>query len=84
MIQDQNSKRRTDPCHISPKKPCKILDGSTLWSEICKLSEREVTFLNWVSRNNSNFQDFEDIGQDLGLQILNELLEELVDQQLVD
>lgn len=84
MVQDQNSSKRTDTCHISPKKPFKSFNGSSLWSEICKLSECEVIFSNWVPRNNSKLQDFEDIGQDLGQQIMDQLLEELVDLQLVD
>ncbi|KAF8018812.1 hypothetical protein BT93_H3648 [Corymbia citriodora subsp. variegata] len=52
---------------------------SKMWSEICKISEKETIELNWLDPRMVKREDIEGIGQDLELQIFCELLDELLD-----
>lgn len=77
---DQTSKKNEESCQGSRKKVCHSQDYLNLWGDICRLAEAQVVESNWISKKIWTFEDFEDIGADFGLQILDQLLEELVDQ----
>lgn len=51
-----------------------------LWGEICKLAEMDMMQCNCMYKGKYKLGDFEEIGADFGLQILDQLLFELVDQ----
>jgi hypothetical protein len=53
-----------------------------MWDEVCKLTETQVVETNLNAyKNMCKFEeDFEEIRADFGLQILDQLLQELVDQ----
>lgn len=50
-----------------------------LWGEICQLAGAELMESNWLYKEIKKHEEFEDLGADFGLQILDGLLQELVD-----
>ncbi|KAJ8531922.1 hypothetical protein K7X08_011845 [Anisodus acutangulus] len=51
-----------------------------LWRDICRLAGRETVERNWLHREICKFEYCKEIGGRIGLQILDHMLEELVDQ----
>lgn len=52
-----------------------------MWSEICKFAETEIMESKWLrGGTQQQLRDYEDMGVELGLQVLNQLLDESVDQ----
>ncbi|KAJ8749762.1 hypothetical protein K2173_012313 [Erythroxylum novogranatense] len=80
MNSDQNSQRSEKTCHglwISHD----IKDYTKMWADMWTLAEAdEMRESNWVRKRVLEFKDFDDICADLGLQIFDQLLEELVGQ----
>ncbi|XP_057955143.1 uncharacterized protein LOC131149086 [Malania oleifera] len=62
------------------KKERQKQDCSSMWDEICKLIAGDMMGSNWAFEKLMKLEDFEDVGVNLGLQVLDQLLEELVDQ----
>ncbi|EEF36774.1 uncharacterized protein LOC8286465 [Ricinus communis] len=77
---DLNSKRTEETCHGLSNADCHTQIDFNMWGEICQLAEAQVIDSIWTQQRAWKFQDFEDISADFGLQILNELFDELVDQ----
>ncbi|KAJ9146808.1 hypothetical protein P3X46_029033 [Hevea brasiliensis] len=75
-----NSKRKEEACGGLRKKIRNAQHFLNMWSEICKLAEAQLLESNSTYEKIWKSKDVEDIGADLGMQILDQLLEELVDQ----
>ncbi|KAG5238361.1 transcriptional regulator ATRX protein [Salix suchowensis] len=82
IFNDRNSNKTEEPCPGSRKKVCHNHDYSNMWDEVCKLTETQVVETNLNARKNMcKFEeDLEEISAEFGLQILDQLLQELVDQ----
>ena len=82
IFDDRNSNKTEEPCPGSRKKVCHNHDYSNMWDEVCKLTETQVVETNSNARKNMcKFEeDLEEISAEFGLQILDQLLQELVDQ----
>ncbi|CAK7331186.1 unnamed protein product [Dovyalis caffra] len=83
IFDDRNSKKTEEPCPGSRKKVCHNHDYLSMWGEVGKLTETQVVETNWnIAHKNicKIEEDFEEISADFGLQILDQLLQELVDQ----
>lgn len=82
IFDDRNSNKTEEPCPGSRKKVCHNHDYSNMWDEVCKLTETQVVETNLNARKNTcKFEeDLEEISAEFGLQILDQLLQELVDQ----
>ncbi|KAM7496438.1 hypothetical protein LguiA_020852 [Lonicera macranthoides] len=61
-------------------KESKSENYGELWGEICKLAEKDMMQCNCRYKGKYKLEDYEEIGEDFGLQILDQLLFELVDQ----
>ncbi|KAA8549419.1 hypothetical protein F0562_001108 [Nyssa sinensis] len=77
--QYQDMKINEGKCHGSRKKDYPNQNYVQMRSEICKMAGGEMMELNWI-RDMGKVEGIEDIGTDFGLQILEQLLNELVDQ----
>lgn len=82
IFDNRNSNKTEEPCPGSRKKVCHNHDYLNMWDEVCKLTETQVVETNLnAHKNMCKFEeDFEEISADFGLQILDQLLQELVDQ----
>ncbi|KAF9675482.1 hypothetical protein SADUNF_Sadunf09G0036800 [Salix dunnii] len=82
IFDDRNSNKTEEPCPGSRKKVCHNHDYSNMWDEVCKLTETQVVEKNLNAHKDvCKFEeDLEEISADFGLQILDQLLQELVDQ----
>ncbi|KAJ6895652.1 hypothetical protein NC651_022000 [Populus alba x Populus x berolinensis] len=82
IFDNRNSNKTEEPCPGSRKKVCHNHDYLNMWDEVCKLTETQVVEANLnAHKNMCKFEeDFEEISADFGLQILDQLLQELVDQ----
>uniref|UniRef100_A0A6N2L1R2 DUF3741 domain-containing protein n=1 Tax=Salix viminalis TaxID=40686 RepID=A0A6N2L1R2_SALVM len=82
IFDDRNSSKTEEPCPGSRKKVCHNHDYSNMWDEVCKLTETQVVETNLNARKNTckSEEDLEEISAEFGLQILDQLLQELVDQ----
>lgn len=82
IFDNRNSNETEEPCPASRKKVCHNHDYLNMWDEVCKLTETQVVETNLnAHKNMCKFEeDFEEISADFGLQILDQLLQELVDQ----
>ncbi|XP_011032107.1 PREDICTED: uncharacterized protein LOC105131041 [Populus euphratica] len=82
IFDDRNSNKTEEPCPGSRKKVCHNHDYLNMWDEVCKLTETQVVETNLNAyKNMCKFEeDFEEISADFGVQILDQLLQELVDQ----
>lgn len=84
IFDDRNSNKTEEPCPGSRKKVCHnhVHDYSNMWDEVCKLTETQVVETNLNARKNTCKLegDLEEISAECGLQILDQLLQELVDQ----
>lgn len=82
IFDNRNSNKTEEPCPGSRKKVCHNHDYLNMWDEVCKLTETQVVETNLNAyKNMCKFEeDFEEISADFGLQILDQLLQELVDQ----
>lgn len=82
IFDNRNSNKTEEPCPGSRKKVCHNHDYLNMWDEVCKLTETQVveTNLNAHKYMCKFEEDFEEISADFGLQILDQLLQELVDQ----
>ncbi|KAF5930805.1 hypothetical protein HYC85_031678 [Camellia sinensis] len=67
-------------CHGSKKKDYQRGNYVEMWNESCKMAEEAMMESNWVYRELWKIEDFKGVGVEFGLQILETLLGELVDQ----
>ncbi|THG06676.1 uncharacterized protein LOC114287211 [Camellia sinensis] len=67
-------------CHGSKKKDYQRGNYVEMWNESCKMAEEAMMESNWVYRELWKVEDFKGVGVEFGLQILETLLGELVDQ----
>ncbi|KAK3019281.1 hypothetical protein RJ639_004230 [Escallonia herrerae] len=51
-----------------------------MWGKICNLAETETRQSNWMYREVWKLEDFQEVGSAFGLEILDQMLVELVDQ----
>ncbi|KAJ4979909.1 hypothetical protein NE237_010689 [Protea cynaroides] len=51
-----------------------------LWGGICKFAEEDVVGSNWICREMSKLEELEDMGIEFGLQIVDKLLNEIIDE----
>ncbi|KAE8039280.1 hypothetical protein FH972_011708 [Carpinus fangiana] len=66
--------------HGAKKKECQSQNYVDMWDEISRLTGAELVGSNWVYRKMWKHEDFEDIGVNFELEILDQLLDELVGQ----
>ncbi|KAA8543725.1 hypothetical protein F0562_022098 [Nyssa sinensis] len=77
---DKEMKIIEEKCQGLKKKDYQSQNNVERWSEICKMAGRDIMESSWTYREVWKFEDFEDIGADFGLQILEQLLNELAEQ----
>lgn len=66
--------------HGAKKKECQSQNYVDMWDEISRLTGAELVGSNWVYRRMWKHEDFEDIGVNFELEIVDQLLDELVGQ----
>ncbi|XP_043724174.1 uncharacterized protein LOC122671142 [Telopea speciosissima] len=64
----------------SEKAVCYTQEYVEQWGEIYKLAEEELVCSNWNSKEILKLEDFEEIGIEFGLQIVDQLLYEIIDE----
>ncbi|CAK9180510.1 unnamed protein product [Ilex paraguariensis] len=72
---DSETRKIEGKCARSKKKDHQGQNHVEMWAEICKLAEADMKQSHWMYRKPG---DFEEIGADFGLDILDQLLAELV------
>lgn len=80
VIDDQESKKIDIRYHGSGKKDGPSPRNLNLWDEICKLAEGDMIESKWAFREMLKLEDFEDVGAEIGVGVLDQLLNELVDE----
>ncbi|KAJ9698695.1 hypothetical protein PVL29_007655 [Vitis rotundifolia] len=73
------AKKIEGKCTGSRKTACHGQKYLGMWVEICRLAGGEMMESSWLHKEIKKHEDFEDLGADFGLHILDELLQELVD-----
>lgn len=76
---DGEAKKIEGKCTGSRKTACHGQKYLGMWVEICRLAGGEMMESSWLYNEIKKHEDFEDLGADFGLHILDGLLQELVD-----
>lgn len=79
VIDDQESKKIDIMYRGSGKKDGPSARNLNLWEEICRLAEGDMSESKWAFREMLKLEDFEEVGAEIGVRILDQLLNELVD-----
>ncbi|KAK9998352.1 hypothetical protein SO802_017955 [Lithocarpus litseifolius] len=77
---EMKTKKIEGKYHGTKKKECHSQNYKEMWGEILTLTGAELVHSNWVYGRIGKHQDFEDIGANIELEILDRLLDELVGQ----
>lgn len=77
---EMKTKKIEGKYHGTKKKECHSQNYKEMWGEILTLTGAELVHSNWVYGRIGRHQDFEDIGANIELEILDRLLDELVGQ----
>lgn len=81
IIDDLEVKKTEDKCAIFWKKDYQSQNYAEMWGQVCKFAEKDVRQTKWMMyREIWDLEEFEEITTDIGFQILDQLLLELVDQ----
>nr|POF25259.1 hypothetical protein CFP56_34080 [Quercus suber] len=74
---EMKTKKIEGKYHGTKKKECHSQNYKEMWGEILTLTGAELVHSNWVYGRIGKHQDFEDIGANIELEILDRLLDEL-------
>lgn len=78
IVDDLEVKKTEDKCAIFWKKDYQSQNYAEMWGQVCKFAEKDMRQTKWMMY--SEIWDLEEITTDIGFQILDQLLLELVDQ----
>ncbi|KAG6681104.1 hypothetical protein I3842_13G075100 [Carya illinoinensis] len=81
LIGDEQRTQKIEGQYDGTKqKECQSLNYENLWGEILRLTGAELVVSNWVCRETWKHEDFEGIGVNFEVGILDQLLDEVVGQ----
>ncbi|XP_042487593.1 uncharacterized protein LOC122067815 [Macadamia integrifolia] len=80
ISEDRKSRGTNRNDSESEKAICHTQDNVELWGGICKLAEENLVGSNWISKEMSKLEEFEEIGIEFGLQIVDQLVNEIIDE----